>query len=243
MICAYVFPAYNESQTLPYTITSLLSQIYATDYIIIADDSAPGESQMIQKFLSELDFKNIVYLPGEQKGGRGAAVWRSFLWILEKKPEITHVIESDCDGSHRVNDIVRLSKLPEDLDFCVGSRYLSGSTITGWSLGRRIMSKLLNKSIPHLFNLQMSDITNGLRRYSRNSIELLAGHKPINKGFIYLSEQAIILNKFKISANEIPIVFEQRIAGESSVTFKDLSASFLGLLEIVKLRKKFLDRK
>jgi len=90
MICAFVFPTYNESQTLPSTITSLLSQINETDYLVIADDSDPEESYMIQNFLTELEFKNIVYLPGRQKGGRGAAVWRSFLWILEQKPEITH---------------------------------------------------------------------------------------------------------------------------------------------------------
>ena len=235
MILAFIFPTYNESLTLPKTLKQLEPYLSEKDLVIVADDSNVKERSLIEKEV--LMYSNAILLCGDHKGGRGAAVWRGMEWIMHNRPDVTHVVEADCDGSHRVSDIIQLTNVDENMAFVIGSRYLSTSKIIGWSASRKFLSSILNKVIPRLLKLQVSDITNGLRRYSMNAVKHLVATKPENRGFIYLSEQALVLKAQGISANEIPIIFEPRFAGESSVTKKDLLDSLKGLGIILNMRK------
>jgi hypothetical protein len=54
----------------------------------------------------------------------------------------------------------------------------------------------------------------------------------MNAGFIYLTEQILILNKVGINPIEIPITFLDRKKGESSVTYRELLDSALGVLSL-----------
>jgi dolichol-phosphate mannosyltransferase len=161
-------------------------------------------------------------------------------WILEHHEYVTHIVETDCDGSHRLEDIVAVSMADKSLEFVIGSRYMQGSFIRGWSKSRRVMSRVLNLLIPRLLNVECSDITNGLRRYSRTAASILVQNIPNTKGFIYLSEQALILSQREIKPTEVPILFESRIAGVSSVTSKELFKSLLGLIQLLSIRVKLL---
>jgi dolichol-phosphate mannosyltransferase len=114
----------------------------------------------------------------------------------------------------------------------IGSRYLPQSQIIGWPISRIFFSKVINFIIPKLLSLEITDVTNGLRRYSKNAIALLLEHPQYNTGFIYLTEQLLHINNSHISIEEIPIVFRNRSLGKSSVTFKEVLASILGLLTL-----------
>ena len=237
MIKAFIFPTYNEVETIPLLLGKLLPGLQSKDIVIIADDSKREVQRKIQGLVE--DNKQIEFLPGKEKGGRGAAVHRSIVWILQKRPDVTHVIEADCDGSHRVEDILKIANSEEDLDFVVGSRYLKESKIIGWSISRRVMSRILNTLIPVILDVEIKDITNGLRRYSKNACQEIVRADLIVEGFVYLSEQAVRLRHVGIFPREIPIIFESRIAGESSVDLLDLLKSFKGLLSLIKHKSKF----
>jgi dolichol-phosphate mannosyltransferase len=238
MIIAYVIPTYNESLTLPILLTNLTKLIGPQDLIIVADDSSLEEQEFTRAETEK--YKNVFFLPGLKKGGRGAAVHRSMTWIIEHHEYVTHIVETDCDGSHRLEDIIGVSMADESLEFVIGSRYMQGSYIRGWSKSRRAMSRVLNLVIPKLLNVECSDITNGLRRYSRSAATILVQDIPNTKGFIYLSEQALILSQGGIKSTEMPILFESRVAGVSSVTSRDLFNSLLGLIHLLSIRLKLL---
>lgn len=230
IVRAFLFPTYNESETIGLILSRLVPQLSEDEVIIVVDDSPESERRNLKKVLKE--FGNVVLLEGEIKGGRGFAVLRGMKYILENYPRITHLIESDCDGSHRFEDIQVISMAEASWEFVIGSRYLPESAITGWPRSRRVFSRFLNTFIPRALGLQISDITNGLRRYSRRSAEILVDTKPSTKGFIYLSEQAKVLALRAVPVHEIPIVFTSRIAGQSSVKLRDLLDSLMGLYQI-----------
>lgn len=231
---AFIFPTYNEASTIGLLLNELVVDLKKNEMIVVVDDSAEEERRKLKEVLKH--FKSVKLLEGDFKGGRGYAVWRGIKYILENYPHITHIIESDCDGSHRYKDIEKVSNTDKNHDFVIGSRYLPESKILGWSRSRRIMSRSLNYLIPRMLSLEICDVTNGLRRYSRKSAALLADQVPITKGFIYLSEQAKILGSCGISAKEIPIVFASRVAGQSSVGIKDLINSLRGLALILQMK-------
>jgi dolichol-phosphate mannosyltransferase len=230
MLCAIILPTYNETETLPIFLKEILPYLSGGEIIVVSDDSQRESRNAIRKLISE--YNNVFLLEGEVKGGRGKAVRRALDFILNNFPEISHIIEADCDGSHRVKDVLELKEFDEKSDFVIGSRYVSSSKIIGWSTSRRVLSRFLNWIIPKILEIDTSDITNGLRRYSRRSSEILMSQKARSDGFIYLSEQALFLKVEGIHPEHIAIRFESRIAGKSSVGPIDLFRSLVGVVQI-----------
>jgi len=89
-----------------------------------------------------------------------------------------------------------------------------------------------------LLNLGVSDYTNGFRIYSRKSVELITKKcGNIGDGFIVLSEILLIIKIFNLKISEVPSIFVNRKRGESSVNFKLIIQSFLGLIKLYFIKK------
>lgn len=236
MAKAIIFPSFNEFNNLKIIIPKLLHTISENDLVIICDDSENNQKKEISKYVN--NFRQIRYLPGRVKSGRGKAIRRGMTWLIENyENTFTHVLEADCDGSHRVEDILFLLNYNRNYDLVIGSRYLSTSKINGWPITRKIFSRFLNFFIPKLIKVEVKDVTNGLRRYSIRACKLLVKNKNYSNGFIYLSEQLIVLKESGIYPKEIPIVFEPRISGDSSVGIKELIKSIFEMIKLIIKRK------
>ena len=237
---AIVIASYNELEALPVLISKISPSLNQYQTIIIADDS-PIEirkdliarcNQEFKSSTSKLDFSFA-----STKNGRGAAIYRGIKFAQETYGDFDNYIECDSDGSHRAEDIIRILNAENDVDLLIGSRYLSESKIIGWPISRTVFSKMLNLIIPKLLNVPCKDITNGLRRYSSRAVKILLESTPKNSGFIYLSEQAQLISTAKLTIAETPIIFENRIAGESTVGAKEILNSFIGVIKLIIPRK------
>jgi dolichol-phosphate mannosyltransferase len=123
----------------------------------------------------------------------------------------------------------------------IGSRYLKESAIVNWPLLRRIFSKILNSLIPVLLNINVTDITNGLRRYNNQSVDLILNFKQLSFGFTYLSEQALIVRAKNLKILEIPITFINRSRGNSTVGLKEIYSSIQGVFLLLKKKQEFYE--
>jgi len=147
----------------------------------------------------------------------------------------------DADFSHDPAELKRNINFffNNSLDLLIGSRYLKRSKIINWSLSRRIFSSLANFLARNLLQIPITDFTNGFRIYSRRSAKKIINNcGKIGDGFIVLSEILVVLylNDFKI--NEIHSKFVNRARGESSVSFKLILQSFVGLIKIYLKKRK-----
>jgi len=237
--CVLVIAAYKEFENLRELLSALEKLLPTNVAIVVADDTGLEAQARIQEIVQEslpternwlISFSNI-------KSGRGSAVLRGFELSASRFPAIEYFGECDADGSHRPQDIAEVLLSPNS-DFVIGSRYLPTSRIEGWPISRRIASRLLNNLIPKALNLETSDVTNGLRRYSHKSAAIIMSQKQKNAGFIFLSEQALLLSKSGINSTEIPIVFVNRIHGESSVGLSEIIDSLRGVLFLYLSNKK-----
>lgn len=236
---AIVIPTFNESEALPQFLRELLPVISITTAIVIADDSAQVEYEKLKECVRGVLGQSrtpVLFSHNEGKGGRGAAVKRGFILALETFPELTHLLECDADGSHQPYDIEKLMKADTKFDLVIGSRYVKTSQISNWPKSRRIFSKFLNKIIPIVLGLDIKDVTNGLRRYSVECAHRIVNTNSINTGFIYLSEQALIATNCNFQITEVPIHFTNRILGESTVTYKEIISSVVGIASLLPLR-------
>ena len=240
-----VIPAYNEADALPLLIAELSLHLTERDLIIVVDDSTlttARETEARCRAIAGNASHNLIFDHSHQRSGRGCAVRRGLFLALNTWPNVRWFVECDADGSHRAADVIRVLNSDLSSDLLVGSRYLPNSRIIGWSASRRIQSRALNILIPRILKLHLHDVTNGLRRYSRRAVEQLLRYDPVSSTFIYLTEQALILHRSGFLINEVPIIFEERRAGESSVTWRELRTSFRGLCRIIKMRSLFQSR-
>lgn len=238
---AIIIPSYNEILALPQLLRELKIGLSKKDVILVMDDSAPKTSKEIhsacQEAIQNTEFEFRFENSGS-KSGRGAAVRRGMARVIVDFPNVEFVLECDADGSHRAEDILKIKNLEEKSDLLVGSRYLATSRIVGWPVSRRIFSWTLNQVIPRLTGVKLRDITNGLRRYSKQAVLKILEKEQVNTGFIYLSEQAIVVSKAQMDLAEESIIFIDRTLGSSTVTWREVKNSLFGILKLVFTNRK-----
>lgn len=234
-----LIPSYLESETLPLLLSELSPHLNTHTRVVVIDDSPAEIADLIRMRCQEMlagrgDFVNFV--SNGSKGGRGAAIRRGMELANGAYPALELCVECDADGSHRAADIVRILTSPAQVDLLVGSRYLPTSEIIGWTFTRRIQSRILNFIVPKVLGVPIRDITNGLRRYSRSAIQAILEHPAQSSAFVYLSEQAFRVSRAGLTIEELPIRFEERRAGASTVTRAELTSSLRDLMKTIRLR-------
>ena len=224
---AIVIPTYKEKDNI-FKLTNKILKIHPKTIIYVIDDT---KDENLKKYFKN---KKIKYFLRKNQKGRGSAV----LYGLKKSLKNTTskiFIEMDADFSHDPNELK--SKIlffkKKNLDLLISSRYLKKSKIINWSLQRLLFSKLSNLLARYLLNVGVTDYTNGYRVYSRRSVKLITKKcGKIGDGFIVLSEILLMikLNNFKI--HEVPTIFVNRKRGQSSVNFKLIIQSLIGLIKL-----------
>jgi dolichol-phosphate mannosyltransferase len=233
---AVVIPSYNEIFALPVFLLELTTILSHNHAVIVMDDSEEKVAQQLRKncyeVMSSSDI-HFIYNWNGMKCGRGAAVRRGFELALQVFPNLVKIIECDADLSHQVSDIQKLDLIEPKYDLIIGSRYLPESRIIGWPINRRIFSRALNLIIPKLFGIPTTDITNGLRLYSKLSIEYICTFPQKNTGFIYLTESLTHLSKGGFKIFDVPTTFVNRTLGESTVRFSEIKESLQGVIKLL----------
>ena len=224
---AIVIPTYKEKDNI-FKLTNKILKLHPKTRIYVVDDT---KDENLKKYFKS---KKIKYFLRKKQKGRGSAV----LYGLKKSLKNTTskiFIEMDADFSHDPKELK--SKIlffkKRNLDLLIASRYLKKSKIINWSLQRLLFSKLSNILARYLLKVGVTDYTNGYRIYSRRSVKLITKKcGKIGDGFIVLSEILLMikLNNFKI--HELPTIFINRKRGQSSVNFKLIIQSLVGLIKL-----------
>ena len=233
-----IIPTYKEKENI-FKLTKKILSLYPKTVIFVVDDTE--NLNLKNRFKSN----KIKYFLRKNKKGRGSAVLYGLKKSLQYKSN-SIFIEMDADFSHNPKELKKKIEffIKNDLDLLISSRYLENSKIINWPIQRLVFSKLSNKLAQFLLDVGVTDYTNGFRIYSRRSVELIVKKcGRIGDGFIVLSEilLTIKLNKFKI--RELPTIFVNRKRGESSVNFKLIIQSLIGIVILYFIKIKNIIKK
>jgi dolichol-phosphate mannosyltransferase len=209
-LISVILPTYNEADNIKRIIPAITKvfrdEAIEGEVIVVDDDSPDGTASIALNLAGSYPVKVRV-----RKGGRGLsrAVIEGFGLA---RGEICVVM--DADLSHPVEKIPDMIRpiLEGKCDATVGSRYVVGGGAQHWPLVRKIVSKgagLLAKGVTVL-----SDPTSGFMAVRRS---LLDGATLDPLGWKIVLEVVV---KTKSRVMEIPIVFADRVEGQSKLGFK-----------------------
>jgi dolichol-phosphate mannosyltransferase len=207
-----IIPTYNEAQNIAALIQAIWN-VGGDSHIIIVDDNSPDGTADIAEKLGQRHGDILVHRR-TGKLGIGSAV-HDGMKIALSFPECEYVITMDADLSHDPRDIPRLLEAIADADLVQGSRYIKGGRIVGWSLHRRLISRVANLLYKWLFGLG-NEVTTFFRVYSRECAEVVA-NRECSSGYHFSVDSALIIKDSGFKVKEVPITFVDRSRGASKL--------------------------
>jgi DNA-binding transcriptional MerR regulator len=89
-----------------------------------------------------------------------------------------------------------------------------------------------NRLIHMVLRLPVRDYTNGYRVYSRQAVDVLLAADLRERGYISLSEWAVVLASSGFSFANVPITFENRRFGVSKMSASEALGALRGLFRL-----------
>ena len=209
-------PTYNEALNIENLLREILKQ--GTDIgAVVVDDNSPDGTASIVKKLRQEDPRVHLVLRMEERG-RGTAGIVGFQYAVSRG--VDFVIEMDADFSHPPSYFPYFLSQMEDCDLLIGSRLLEGGGERGRSYLRRSISRLANAYIRRILNLPVRDCTSGYRVFRREVLEAIDLDQMMSQGPSVVEEVLYKAYKRGFRIKEVPYIFEERRAGESTFNRK-----------------------
>ena len=205
--------------------------------LIIDDNSKDGTAEIIKQNMS--DFPDRLFL--EQRAGKlglGTAYIHGFRWALKKKYQ--YIFEMDADFSHNPDDLVKLYNAcaVEGADLSIGSRYIKGVNVVNWPMGRVMMSYFASMYVRIVTRMPIRDTTAGFKCYTRRVLETINLDKIRFTGYAFQIEMKFRAFKKGFRIVEVPIIFTNRILGESKMNGGIIKEAVFGVIDL-KLKSLF----
>jgi len=226
--CLVIIPTYNEKENIETVVRKVFS--LPTDFhVLVVDDSSPdGTAEIVQNLQKE--FPGLFLEIRKVKNGLGKAYVHGFKWALEKGYQ--YIFEMDADLSHNPDDLVRLLEplQKNEADLTVGSRYSHGVNVVNWPMSRILLSFIASKYARFITGLPVNDATAGFVGYTRKVLESFNLNQIQFKGYGFQIEMKFKAWKNKFRIKEVPIIFTNRVAGESKITYNIMGEAVFGIL-------------
>ena len=163
-----------------------------------------------------------------EKLGLGSAYKTAF-----KKATGETIVTMDADLSHDPEEFPHLLEVlgNHKVDVVIGSRYVKGARMIGWSLRRRLISKFGNLLARHVLGLEIRDLTSGYRVYRYHVIGRILGETS-SDGFFFQVEALYYTIKEGFKVKEHRICFIERKKGRSNLNLAECLTFFLALFRL-----------
>jgi len=220
-------PTYNEIENIEPWLDGVLDFSSSCDFLVVDDSSVDGTTEILTS-LSE-DSAHISVIIRNSKSGIGSAHLLALNEALNKGYEL--LITLDADLSHDPCDIPRFIEAAKHANYVVGTRSQGGSTeLEGI---RRMLSKGANLLCRVLLPTGLSEYTTAYRCYDREAMRVLTLEPPKDGGYSFFIEATEVLYKSKLKLSEIPIIFRNRVRGESKIPSVQVLISGVKILDLV----------
>jgi dolichol-phosphate mannosyltransferase len=219
-----IIPTLNEEENIGRLIHSIFHHLGTKRLeIIVVDDNSSDQTQKIVGDLAKQS-NNLFLIVRKGERGLGSAVR---LGASRAKDGPAVVI--DADISHHPKFLPDIfNALEKGYDVVVGSRYVEGGMIVGWSGSRIAISKIATLLARLLFRVRIKDTMSGFVGV-RTTRLLSTGFKYANYKFML----EMIVTDRSLSVFEVPIVFQDRTRGASKLDGRTIARFLLLIIRLL----------
>jgi dolichol-phosphate mannosyltransferase len=210
MRISVIVPTWNERENIGPLLSSLAEALQGYDYeVVVVDDGSPdGTAEAVRG--EALRNGHIKLLERQGRRGLASAVLAG-LSIASGQV----VVMMDADLSHDPREIPHLlEKLEAGYDVSIGSRYIKGGKTRGWSVLRRVGSRVATLLARLLLRPPVKDPLSGFAAFRREVLENLPTSYS-SGGFKLLLE--VLATSPGVRVAEVPILFTGRERGSSKM--------------------------
>lgn len=231
-----ITPTYNEAGNIRDLIQQIYEQASAlqikTQYLIIDDNSQDSTRQIIEEMIEEINDPNFVITLHRRTGKMGlASAYVTGIKMLKNSCDV--IVTMDGDLSHSPRYLAEmLPAMSKGSDLVIGSRYVAGGGISGWSTWRLLLSRLGSLYAQIILTTPIKDFTGGYNMYRSAIFDTLDLSTIQAEGYMFQIEMKYRISKLGFQIIEIPIIFTDRIAGESKISKKIIFEAFFGVIKL-----------
>ncbi|MBI3011116.1 MAG: glycosyltransferase, partial [Candidatus Omnitrophica bacterium] len=221
-----VIPTYNEAGNIERLLREILAQGLGLALLVVDDHSPDGTGAILDRLAGELPLR-VIHREG--KLGIGSAHERGFDDARERG--YTHVLTMDADFAHDPSYLRDLLAHAGHADVVVGSRYIEGGGLRGWSCIRLLLTHTAHWCTTHLLGLPY-DCTGGFRLYDVSAFKRFDYHEVRSDGYAFLIEMLYHLRRVGCSIREVPITIASRDIGTSKISRVEILNAIKTLLRL-----------
>jgi len=225
-----IIPTYNERENIRKLIEMLERILVDIDFeIVVVDDNSPdGTGEVAEELAKQYGNIRVIHRPG--KLGLASAVIDGI-----RNSDGRYICVMDADLQHPPQVIPRMLRYADKgYDLIVASRYTEQGGVLGWSLRRKITSRIATILAKILIpaSRKTSDPMSGFFMFRRGIVRV-ESLDPV--GYKILLE---ILAKGKYEkVIDIPYVFQRREIGKSKLSSKEILEYVKHLIKLKCIRK------
>lgn len=229
---------YNEIENLPRLYEEILRFVPAADVLVIDDNSPDGTGKWCDEKAMVSARLKCIHRSG--KLGLGTATIAAMQFAIQNGYK--YLVNLDADFSHHPRHIPKMLELMEThpdgpRDVVIGSRYVEGGGIEGWSLKRHLMSRTVNWYARSMLNLPTWDCSGAFRCYRVEKLAALDFSSVRSRGYSFQEEILWHLKNLNAAMGETPITFVDRERGASKINGREALAALGVILRLAFARR------
>ena len=209
-----VVPTYCEAEVLP----AFVERFAATgcDLLVVDDASPDGTGALAEALRADgRPWLHVLHRGG--KDGLGVAYRDGFAWCLARGYD--RIGQMDADLSHPPEALGELvAAVDAGAELAIGSRYVPGGSTPGWSLGRRVVSRIGSAGSRRLLRLPYRDLSGGFKVWDAALLRRLDLEAMLSAGYAFQVEATLLAHLEGARIVEVPFAFTERLAGTSKMT-------------------------
>jgi dolichol-phosphate mannosyltransferase len=216
-----ILPTYDEAENIEAIVAAaraVLAGAAPGGYrILVVDDGSPDGTGAIADRLAA-EHAEVEVLHRTVREGLGPAYLAGFARALEAAA--AYVMEMDADFSHDPADLARLLAAAAEADVVLGSRYVAGGGVRDWGRVRRLVSRGGSWYARRVLGLHVRDLTGGFKCFRREVLEAIDLPSVRSRGYAFQIELTHRAVRAGFRVVELPIVFRDRRAGRSKMSWR-----------------------
>lgn len=226
-----IIPMYNERENAEAIIRAVMEVDECFDVLVIDDNSPDGTADIVRRMIEAYP-RRVHLIERAGKLGLGTAYIEGFKYGLMHGYD--YILEMDADFSHNPSDLPELRRVCRDGegDLSVGSRYITGVNVVNWPMGRVLLSYYASAYVRLITGMKVRDTTAGFVCYSAEVLRTIDLDKIRFKGYAFQIEMKFTAYKFGFKIKEVPIIFVNRVLGESKMSSGIFSEAVFGVISL-----------